>query len=526
MNYYELNYLLADFKTKLSGCCFEQAITPFKNQLELYINGDGESFRLVFNATPGNTALFIDSYRPPKKINTHKFFESLNNLQINNIILERNERLMSFVFDEGYQLWFKLYGSKANVLLTKDAAVVEMFKDRDKIGDPSPVIKVPTLLCEHSLKELRLESRMQALLPILPKKWINKLDKEHSFFTMSNAELIAFAKHLDAELRQNAEFRILQSGDTTLIPHHLLPEPTEKKLQSINELILYSFKSYAQHQRVHSHKNGIVRTLHRQIKRIKSALNNLNKADKGLEKRALYEKYGHLLMVNAHVSTKREKVIELDDLYEIDKKISIPLNQELSLAENAQKYYVKASNSLKSYEHALTKIPLLESKLKIYELLVDEVELINEFNTLKQWEKTNQKHLKELRRYSESEIEPTSAFYVLEFEGYFLWIGKNARSNDEIVKQSHKEDMWLHARGIPGSHVVIRMNNTKKEPELTFINQVASFAAYQSKAKGSNLVPVIYTKRKYVRKPKGSPFGAVTVQKEKVVIVHPKNPFK
>ncbi|MGB0346104.1 MAG: NFACT RNA binding domain-containing protein, partial [Balneolaceae bacterium] len=90
---------------------------------------------------------------------------------------------------------------------------------------------------------------------------------------------------------------------------------------------------------------------------------------------------------------------------------------------------------------------------------------------------------------------------------------------------SHKEDIWFHARGVSGSHIVIRMNNSKTVPDMSLIEEVASFAAYQSKAKGSKLAPVIYTKRKYVRKPKGSAHGAVFIQKENVVIVEPKNPF-
>jgi predicted ribosome quality control (RQC) complex YloA/Tae2 family protein len=69
------------------------------------------------------------------------------------------------------------------------------------------------------------------------------------------------------------------------------------------------------------------------------------------------------------------------------------------------------------------------------------------------------------------------------------------------------------------------MNNNKSMPDMRLIEEVAGFAAYQSKAKGSKLAPVIYTKKKYVRKPKGAAPGAVIVQKENVIIVEPVNPF-
>ena len=82
----------------------------------------------------------------------------------------------------------------------------------------------------------------------------------------------------------------------------------------------------------------------------------------------------------------------------------------------------------------------------------------------------------------------------------------------------------MHARGVPGSHLVIRMGNEKKLPAKSVLLEAASYAAYNSKAKGMKLAPVIITKKKYVRKPKGSPPGAVLVDKEDVEMVTPKKP--
>ena len=82
----------------------------------------------------------------------------------------------------------------------------------------------------------------------------------------------------------------------------------------------------------------------------------------------------------------------------------------------------------------------------------------------------------------------------------------------------------MHARGVPGSHVLIRMNNNKGMPDKELVKKVASYAAYNSKARGAGLVPVIVTKLKYVRKPKGAAAGAVIVQKEEVELVIPEKP--
>ena len=526
MNYYELIYLLEDLKIKFHKFWLEKAITPFKNQLELFIVNDKKNFRLIFNVTPGNIALFIDSYRPPKKRNTQHFFTKIYGVPIVDIVLEVNERLLSFKFEDGSRLWFKLYGSKANALLTRDGIIHETYKDRDRVGDQEPKAKQIVLFDESKLERLTSDKALQALLPLLPKAWMITLSAFYSFEDMSAMELIGFAKKIDTELRKSAAFRKLECGNITAIPEHILPIKTASFFDSVNEYIQYRFKNFAHQQRLNQLKVGFLKSLNRQIKRLESTLKNLHQADKGLDKADIYEKYAHILMANAHLSASGEKVIILDDLYTIGKKISIPLNEKISLVKNAQHYYSKSANSLESYKQALEKIPISEEKLQLLKSLLEELQSIHTMAKLKEWQKEHRIELPNLKQINSKDKKTVNEFYAVEYKGYLLWIGKNARSNDKIVQKSHKEDIWLHARGVSGSHVIIRMNNSKKMPNIRIIEEIAQFAAYQSKAKGARLAPVIYTKRKYIRKPKGSAHGVVEVQKEKIVIIEPKNPFQ
>lgn len=526
MNYYELIYLSEEFKTKLTNSWLERAITPFKNQLELFISNEEESFRLVFNASPGNAALFIDSYRPAKKSNTQNFFEHIYGKKIIAIQLEQNERLIYFEFENHDKLWFKLYGSKANAILTSEKKIIATFKDRDEVGDDEPIAHAPILFDDTFDADFSVEKKLQKLIPLLPKKWILDLTENLELEHYSKNELLSFARDIDDQLRTNASFRILENGSTTLIPESILPIETKNYMDSVNALIQFRFKNYAHSQRLNQLKGVWKKNIQRQLKRSKSALRNLQKADKGLEKADTFEKFGHLLMANAHLDKPNAAKIVVEDLYQNGNEITIPLNADLSLAENAQHYYSRSSNSIKSYEEAVERIPLLEEKIELYESLLSELESFSDVRSVQDWLRINRKELGHLDNKLQTKEEQTIPFYVKECMGYTIWIGKNARNNDELVKKSHKEDVWLHARGVAGSHVVIRMANNKHFPEMPVIEEVASMAAYQSKAKGSNLVPVIYTKRKFIRKPKGSLPGAVTVQKEQVLIVEPKNPFK
>src|SRR5690625_5324457 len=78
--------------------------------------------------------------------------------------------------------------------------------------------------------------------------------------------------------------------------------------------------------------------------------------------------------------------------------------------------------------------------------------------------KANEKSMKELGILSSGGSQPSLPFRKIEVDSYEIWVGRNTRSNDKLTSMAHKEDIWLHARGVSGSHVVIRMNNNKEFP--------------------------------------------------------------
>ncbi|MBL7961359.1 DUF814 domain-containing protein, partial [bacterium] len=105
-----------------------------------------------------------------------------------------------------------------------------------------------------------------------------------------------------------------------------------------------------------------------------------------------------------------------------------------------------------------------------------------------------------------------------------VFVGQNDTKNDQLTfKFAKSDDYWFHARGVPGSHVVLKRDGRKDNPGKQAIETTASIAAFFSKAKSSSLVPVAYTLRKYVRKRKGSRPGQVIIEREEVVIVPPKD---
>ncbi len=524
MNYYELKYLKHFIKSKILDKEITVSNTRYKNLIEFFIEGREQNHKLVFSTAPGNIALFLDYHSNPKKSNTVTFFEDIYGIRITDVDLADTDRIFYIRFEKDYELIFKLFSNNANVFLTKAGELIESFKggELDEVSTPD---EKELILFSNLKKDASVKQKLTGLNPLIPRNNLDELIKLNDLESFSDEELIEFAKKVSEKAKDQAEFRLLKNGNTVILGWDILPIDTEREFETINDLIAYRYKTYSHNQRLKQQKSELTKNLKRQIKRTTSGLKNLDKADKSVDRAEKYEKYGHLLMANGHITPDDPSTIEVDDLYDEGKTIEIPLEEKYSVIENAERYYAKSKRSLESFEEAQERIPILEKKKEQLQKLMEEVEPITSLRDLNDWKKENKSELVELNILdSKNESDEQVPFHTLTIQNYPVWIGKNAKSNDKLVQVAHKEDVWLHARGVAGSHTLIRMGNDKGMPQKSVLMEAASYAAYNSKARGSEIVPVIITKKKYVRKPKGAPAGAVLVDKEEVEFVTPKKP--
>lgn len=525
MNYYELIYLKQNLKNKLIGGLLEEANTPYRNFLECFIVKSESRCRLLFSVDAGNIALFTDSYRGGKKTNTTNFFERIYGKEIVDITIPETDRWLSVHFENQYSLTFRLFSSKANAILTKGDTILSAFKDYDKEGDKIPSPKKINLF-EGNISGKSLKNKILTLNPMFPREHIPELINFHELGEKSDEEIKEFVKECDEQMRNNPEFRLLETGDTTLLSENILPIKSRKTFAEVNELIAYRYKNYSQDQRLKNQKKDLLLKLESGIKKLRSLKNNLEQRRGDLNKAEEYEQRGHLLMANAHEQVTGDE-IELENLFKDGEKEIIKLpKKDAGLAENAQHYYKKAQNVKQAYEQAQKELPKVQEELENYIALKKQVDEIHDLWEYQDWEKEHKAQLNEILGSSQKTEAQDLPFFVFEIQNYTVWIGKNAKSNDKLLQAAHKEDVWMHARGVPGSHLIIRMGNEKNMPPMEILLKAASFAAYNSKAKGSDLVPVIITKAKYVRKPKGAAPGAVLVDKEQVEMVKPEKPSK
>ncbi|GFN36345.1 Rqc2 family fibronectin-binding protein [Tepidimicrobium xylanilyticum] len=259
--------------------------------------------------------------------------------------------------------------------------------------------------------------------------------------------------------------------------------------------------------------------------KLERSLNKLAKQKEELlesKNRETYKIYGDLISANLHRLEKGLEEVQLENFYLEDMaKITVPLDKRYSPAENAQRYYKKYSKLKNAYQLLLKQIPETEEEIYYLENILNSIDhctSVDEIEEIKE-ELINEGYLKGKPNRNKNETISKPNHYVSS-DGFHIFVGKNNKQNDQLtLKTAQKEDLWFHVQKMPGSHVIIKVEN-KKVPDTT-IKEAAMLAAYYSKAKNSTNVPVDYTERKNVKKPRKAKSGMVIYENFNTIFVTP-----
>ena len=451
---------------ELQGYVFFDAFSVNKNELVLVFNNIDQwlSLKLIIEAR----TFFIQFFDYPieRKGSTYVLFEGLKNIGFESIKLHENERSFRLVFKNNKSLVFKLYGSLANVLYFENEHLKELFR---------PQIE--------SDKHLLLTN----FLPL--EETENKEQLAEQFYIYNDEKGFPV---LDLTTNTNTENQSFSSI-----------------IEGYNEFTKLYLGKYYYTQK----KEKLVQQCEAELKRWRPISVHAAHALTYLQSNARNEEIGHIIMANLHEMQKGKESLETLDFY-TNNTINIKLKANLNPQENAQYYYKKARNQKNEEQLLANKIKQAQEKVIANETKLAVVLAAQSMRDLKQFETPISKQ--------KSKLEQRETYREFNHNGFRILVGKSAANNDELtLKVAHKNDLWLHAKGVSGSHVVIKHQSKK-----TFTNEVimyaAQIAAYYSKSKGSAMVPVIYTLKKFVRKPKGAEPGQVFVEKEDIILVEPK----
>ena len=270
-------------------------------------------------------------------------------------------------------------------------------------------------------------------------------------------------------------------------------------------------------------KRIVEKHLSRELEKTASKINRLkNQLDKK-SKEDEYHNIGNLLLINLGAIRKGMDKIEVEDIYSDNAKISIKLKADLSPKKNADYYFDKARSEKISFDKNKMLLKLAETEFERLKGIKEEItnsESIEQLNKSMKELKIKEKDQKP----DKEDLKSKFKHYLLEGK-YHLFVGKDSQNNDLLTTKFAKQnDYWFHARGVSGSHAVLRVDNTKETVPKNVLKAAASISAFHSKAKTAGLVPVSYTFKKYVVKKKGMAPGKVALLSEETLLVHPEIP--
>ncbi|MEP0862134.1 MAG: fibronectin/fibrinogen-binding protein, partial [Ignavibacterium sp.] len=300
-------------------------------------------------------------------------------------------------------------------------------------------------------------------------------------------------------------------------------ENTVYEFDNLNDAILFYIKEIHHLASIKEKKELILKHIERELKRISNKQNNLLTIIERGNKEEEYNRMGNILLININKIHSGMNSIILDDIYESDQTIKIKLDPKLSPKENVNRYFEKAKESKTQYHKA---IELIENVSREKDRLIEFKDKTLNSSSIKELEQIA-KGLK-IKMKTEKNIQESISekfkHYIVDNK-YKVYVGKDSKSNDLLtLKFAKQNDYWFHARAVPGSHVILRVENTKEAIPKSVLKKVASLAAYHSKAKTAGLVPVSYTFKKYVVKRKGMEPGKVALLKEDTILVTPEIP--
>ena len=238
---------------------------------------------------------------------------------------------------------------------------------------------------------------------------------------------------------------------------------------------------------------------------------------------------GNLLLTNKiRIKPHQSKVVLKNTYSDTLEDVEIKLNPKKSVVENANIYFNKYKDINTIKEKWNVRGQTVVSDLKDIESLENELNKtadINKINRIRERLIAMNLIQDGMAKSSQTQNLLKYSFNRLVLENVWeIFIGKNGKNNDLLTFSfAHKWDIWMHAQGVPGSHVIIRVPNKNSNPPQKVIEKAAQITAWHSKAQHSGLVPVIYTYVKFVHRIRKADPGTVSVQNEKVIFVKPLN---
>src|SRR5699024_1425429 len=273
--------------------------------------------------------------------------------------------------------------------------------------------------------------------------------------------------------------------------------------------------------RIHQRSSDLRKSISIKLDRL---YNKLNKQEKELiesENAEIYKIKGELITSYIYMIEKGMESVEVANFYDPEyKNITISLNPNFTPSENAQKYFKKYNKMKTAKKEITSQIEITKEEINYLEniiLSIENCENLAELMDIRE-ELSKVGYLRAKNNIKKETKLTTKPHEFISSNGFKILVGKNNKQNDNLtLKIASNEDIWMHTKNIPGSHVIIKTEGKEVPDETIF--EGAMLAAFFSKSKMSSQVPVDYTKKKNVKKPNGSKPGMVIYETNSTIYV-------
>ncbi|WHE88747.1 Rqc2 family fibronectin-binding protein [Lachnoanaerobaculum gingivalis] len=354
-----------------------------------------------------------------------------------------------------------------------------------------------------------------------PSTSLSKLEYTHLFHTIKNL-LDDISSH---NFSPNIVYRkevALEFSSVELFSYNS-EEYKKESYDSVSKM-LYDFYSSREAFVLNRQKSSDLRRIvNTALERASKKYDLQEKQLQDADKKDIYRVYGDLLNTYGYSLKGGESSFTTENFYDNNKEITIPLDKNKSAKENAKKYYDKYAK-LSRTTKALSE-EILNTKNDIEHLLSIQtaIDVSSDDESLSQI-RQELVDFGYIKKHSSGKQKKSTShpYHYISTDGYDIYVGKNNYQNEELTfKVATGNDWWFHAKGIPGSHVILKSNNEEDLPDRVY-EEAAALAAFYSKAKNAEKVEVDYIQRKNIKKVAGAAPGFVIYHSNWSMVATPK----
>jgi len=311
--------------------------------------------------------------------------------------------------------------------------------------------------------------------------------------------------------------------------------PLSEYEEVCSKLSFYSLSQCLQHyydnkqssNRAHQKASDMIRAVSAQLDKLTLKKQRLSEDLLKAENSEDLRLYGELLTANIHLVKPGDKAVTVLNYYD-GSQVTIPLDERFTAAKNAQQYFKKYGKSKTAIKEKQLQLESNEEEIKYLDSVLsylENSEKVEELDELrKELEETGYLRKRKIPGgFKEKKFKADPYKYTLK-NGMTVLVGRNNKENDILtLKTASSKDTWFHTKDIPGSHVILQNGGAELDEETVFA--AAAIAAYHSKGRTSENVPVDYVQVKNIKKPSGAKPGMVIFTNNRTVWVNPSLPL-